>query len=130
VVLVQILAQKDLCHIGFQLGCILFLAFHSMFETLNKTFCLTVGCRVEWGRGNMLDTISLQNSWNSSDVNCGPLSVTTCAGTKKITGENGSESVSGLHSVEIDNQGSSWLGVQCLYQFWATRYNSAPETSS
>jgi hypothetical protein len=83
VVLVQILAQKDLCHIGFQLGCILFLAFHSMFETLDKTFCLTVGCRVEWGRDNMLDTISLQNSWNSSDVNCGPLSVTTCAGTKK-----------------------------------------------
>jgi hypothetical protein len=51
---------KKLCHIGFQLGWTLFLAFHSMFETLNKTLRLTVGCRVEWDRGNMLDTISLQ----------------------------------------------------------------------
>ena len=88
-------SQKELCYTGFQLGCTLLLAFHSTFETLNKTFRLTVGGRVEWGRGNMLDTISLQKQLELCRCKLRAI-VGHHLSWNTISGKNGTESINGL----------------------------------
>ena len=52
----------------------------SLLKSTDKTLCSTIRGRVIWCATNMFHMLALRNSLNSSAVNCGPLSDTSCSG--------------------------------------------------
>ena len=62
---------------------------HSIFEALNTTFCSPICGRMIGRLSDKFDPVSLKDCSNSSDLSCGPLSLTNWAGTPYLEGFNG-----------------------------------------